>query len=261
MLVRVDGHSCIVNRKTLAWLDFPAGVSGIERDESGAPTGRLSLEANWRAQSRFMKHLPQDVKREAERKAAQLALSRGYLHLHVQLLGFERDEYAGEIAALRDLPAAKWYPKICEPDARLAQELGLPYIGGDVFLDGSIGSCTAAVSEAFSGGSTGELKYSDEEVYAYFSTAEALGISAGVHAIGDRAIDQCIAAWERVLGGKPARAEIATSSSTSKSRGRNTSRRVRACRFIFRCSPSSICCGAAGVECTIRVWERRVCER
>jgi hypothetical protein len=30
-----------------------------------------------------------------------------------------------------------------------------------------------------------------------------MGISAGVHAIGDRAIEQCIATWERVLGGKP----------------------------------------------------------
>jgi hypothetical protein len=38
---------------------------------------------------------------------------------------------------------------------------------------------------------------------AYFAEAEALGISAGVHAIGDRAIEQCIAAWERVLGGRP----------------------------------------------------------
>ncbi len=37
----------------------------------------------------------------------------------------------------------------------------------------------------------------------YFSKAEAIGISAGVHAIGDRAIEQCIATWERVLGGKP----------------------------------------------------------
>jgi hypothetical protein len=32
-----------------------------------------------------------------------------------------------------------------------------------------------------------------------------LGISAGVHAIGDRAIEQCISTWERVLGGQPSR--------------------------------------------------------
>jgi hypothetical protein len=80
----------------------------------------------------------------------------------------------------------------------------LPYIGGDVFLDGSIGSCTAAVSEPFvTSGTCGELKYSDDELYIYFANAEALGISAGVHAIGDRAIEQCISTWERVLSGKP----------------------------------------------------------
>jgi hypothetical protein len=204
MLVRVDGHSCIVNRKTFAWLNLPADTQGIERDASGAPTGKLFLDANWKAQSLFMKRLPLATKRDADRRATELALSRGYLHMHVQFVGLEREEYAQEIAALDALPKAKWYPKICEPDANLAQELGLPYIGGDVFLDGSIGSCTAAVSEPFlTTQSRGELRFSDDELYVYFSNAEALGISAGVHAIGDRAIEQCISTWERVLGGKP----------------------------------------------------------
>ena len=49
----------------------------------------------------------------------------------------------------------------------------------------------------------GHLMLSDAEVERYFADAEALGISAGVHAIGDRAIEQCIATWEHVLGGKP----------------------------------------------------------
>jgi len=204
MLVRVDGHSCIVNRKTLQWLNLPAGTSGLEKDERGEPTGKLFLEANWRAQAAFMAAVPSPAKRAADRRATQLALSRGCLHLHAQLVGFARDEYANEIAALDDLPKAKWYPKICEPDPALAKELGLPFVGGDVFLDGSIGSCTAAVSEPFAGGAgSGHLRYGDAEVEAYFSSAESLGVSAGVHAIGDRAIEQAIAAWERVLNGKP----------------------------------------------------------
>jgi predicted amidohydrolase YtcJ len=151
MVVRVDGHSCIVNRKTFAALGLAPDLAGIERDERGEPTGKLFLEANWRAQAQFMKRMPEAARREADRCATQLALSRGYLHMHVQFVGLPREEYAQEVAALRDLPKAKWYPKICEPDATIAQELGLPYIGGDVFLDGSIGSCTAAVSEPFSG--------------------------------------------------------------------------------------------------------------
>ena len=208
MLVRVDGHSCIVNRKTLAWLKLAPGISGIEKDDADEPTGKLFLEANWRAQAAFMAALPQATKRAAERRATELALSRGCLHLHAQLVGFARDEYAAEIAALRGLTKAKVYPKVCEPDPQLAKELGLPYIGGDVFLDGSIGSCTAAVSEPFSvsaDGSAhgrGELRYSDAQLYEYFAAAESLGISAGVHAIGDRAIEQCVSTWERVLEGR-----------------------------------------------------------
>nr|MDQ2681633.1 amidohydrolase family protein [Candidatus Eremiobacteraeota bacterium] len=208
MLTRIDGHSCIVNRKTFAWLDLSAQTEGVQLDAGGVPTGKLSLSANWQAQSAFFAALPIELKRAAEKRATDLALSHGALHLHAQLVGFKRDEYACEIDALRALPA-KWYPKICEPDPELAYELGLPFIGGDVFLDGSIGSCTAAVTEPFliavDGGKpgNGSLKYSDEELYAYFAKAEKLGISAGVHAIGDRAIEQCIATWERVLDRAP----------------------------------------------------------
>jgi predicted amidohydrolase YtcJ len=204
MLVRIDGHSCIVNRKTLAWLDLDPRLEGIERDAAGTPTGRLSLGANWRAQTRFLAAIPQAQRRAAERRAARLALKEGALHLHVQLVGFDgRDGYAAEIEALGDLAALKWYPKICERDPALAKSFGLPYVGGDVFLDGSIGSGTAAMSVPYADrAGTGHLVFDDATVEAYFAEAERLGVSAGVHAIGDAAIEQCIAAWERVLAGR-----------------------------------------------------------
>jgi predicted amidohydrolase YtcJ len=204
MLVRIDGHSCIVNRTTLNRLDLAPGTAGIERDERGEPTGKLFLDANWRAQAAFMAELPLDVKRAAEHRAMDLALANGAVHLHVQLIGFDRNEYRREIYAMREHPA-KVHPKVCEPDATLAQELGLPYIGGDVFLDGSLGSRTAALCEPYrdGDGGCGTLRFSDDEVLAYFAQAEALGIGAGVHAIGDAAIEQAVRVWERVLAGKP----------------------------------------------------------
>jgi predicted amidohydrolase YtcJ len=203
LLSRIDGHSCIVNRKTLAWLDLPPGIGGIERDAAGDPTGKLFLEANWRAQAAFVAAIPLAVRRAAERRAVDLAVSRGAVHLHAQLVGFAYDEYEREVDSLRELPA-KIHPKICEPDAALAQVLGLPYVGGDVFLDGSIGSRTAALIHPYSDAQTcGSLRFTDDELLAYFSQAEALGIAAGVHAIGDAAIEQCVRVWERVLAGKP----------------------------------------------------------
>jgi len=205
MLVRVDGHSSLVNPRTFTELGLDPSLDGIERDAAGAPTGRLFLAANWTAQARFFAKMPAAQRRAADRRAHALALSQGALHLHVQLVGLgSREAYATEIAGLRELGAAKWHPKICERDPALAQMLGLPYVGGDVFLDGSLGSGTAALREPYCDRpGTGNLTLSDDEVLAYFAEAEALGISAGVHAIGDRAIEQCIAAWERVLGGRP----------------------------------------------------------
>lgn len=209
MLVRVDGHSCIVNRKTMRWLDLARDTLGIEKNKAGEATGKLLLDANWRAQKKFMEALPLGVRRDAERRAAAVALQQGCLHLHVQLVGFARDQYAAEIDALPQSGKAKWYPKICEADPDLAKAQKLPYVGGDIFLDGSIGSCTAAVSEPFltpvSGApADGVLNFTDDALYAFFSRAHEIGVSAGVHAIGDRAIEQCIATWERVFSGNRA---------------------------------------------------------
>ncbi len=205
MLVRIDGHSSMVNQRTFRELALDASLAGIERDVEGDPTGRLFLEANWIAQARFRKRIPTDAYRAASQRAAQLALSEGAVHLHAQLIELgSHDAYAQEVAFLRSLEHVNIHPKICERDPALAAKLGLPYIGGDVFLDGSLGSGTAATCAPYHDrDGCGTLILSDDEVFAYFSESERLGVSAGVHAIGDRAIEQALATWERVLGGKP----------------------------------------------------------
>ncbi len=203
LIARVDGHQCLVNRKTLQWLDLDPSIPGIECDEDGAPTGRLFLDANWTAQAKFIARIPPATRYASEERAMEIALQHGAAHLHVQLLGGTRESYRADIERLRRAPL-KIYPKICEPDPSLAREFGLPYIGGDVFLDGSLGSCTAALTQPYEGRrGSGQLRFSDEAVYEYFRAAEASGVAAGVHAIGDAAIDQCIRTWQRVLGGEP----------------------------------------------------------
>jgi predicted amidohydrolase YtcJ len=203
LIVRVDGHSSIVNTKGFASLGLPPEIEGIERDAGGSPTGRLFLAANWKAQAAFADRTPLDVQRANERRAADLARSRGVAHLHAQLLGRTPDGYAQDVAFLRTLPVIV-HPKICEPDAAIAHALGLPYVGGDVFLDGSIGSCTAALSQPYAGDrGSGALRFSDAQVVAYLEGAESLGMSAGVHAIGDAAIDQFVRAARTVLHGRP----------------------------------------------------------
>ena len=205
LIARIDVHSCLVNARTFDLLELEATLPGIERNSDGRPTGRLSLAANYAAQSRFFERLPASDRRDAARRAALAALEGGTVHLHAQLLGLgTRDAYAEEIAAMRDFAGTKIHPKICEREPAMAASLGLPYIGGDVFLDGSLGSGTAATQAPYCDrAGSGTLLLEDAEVERYFGESEALGISAGVHAIGDRAIEQCLSAWERILGGRP----------------------------------------------------------
>ena len=203
MIMRIDGHSVIVNRATLAWLDLPPDMDGIERDADGTPTGRLFNEANWKGQAKFLQAFPSSMLAAGERRAVDLALANGTVHLHAQIVEPDRERSLEVLERIKALPA-KMHPKVCLPDATFARDHGLPYIGGDVFLDGSLGSCTAAVFEPYANtDSRGALRFSDDELLAYFAGAEALGIGAGVHAIGDEAIEQCVRVWERVLGGKP----------------------------------------------------------
>ena len=180
MLVRVDGHSALLSRAALAFADLDPKLAGIERDAAGVPTGRLFLEANWRAQVAIAAALPRAEKSAAAARAAAFALSQGALHLHVQLVGLgDAAAYAAEIAGLPAAGPAKWYPNICDRDPQIAHVLGLRFVGGDVFLDGSIGSGTAAVSQPYcDGGGTGVLMHADAEVEAYFAAAEEPGLLA-----------------------------------------------------------------------------------
>jgi predicted amidohydrolase YtcJ len=82
--------------------------------------------------------------------------------------------------------------------------LGLDRIGGDYFLDGSFGSHTAWLKEPYasippSGSAPTGISYRDDDgLRDFFGAAQAAGLQVGVHAIGDAAIEQCIATWERV---------------------------------------------------------------
>jgi len=71
--------------------------------------------------------------------------------------------------------------------------------GGDLFLDGSIGTCTAATTMPYRCSGTvtrGTLFHPDEAVADFFIAHTRAGRGAGVHAIGDRAIEQAISAIE-----------------------------------------------------------------
>ncbi|HUV38809.1 MAG TPA: amidohydrolase [Planctomycetota bacterium] len=74
-----------------------------------------------------------------------------------------------------------------------------------VFLDGSIGAQTAAISQPFddSPGNTGQLLWETDALERVVSRAHAAGLQIALHAIGDRAIGQALDVLEHVLQKRP----------------------------------------------------------
>jgi predicted amidohydrolase YtcJ len=93
--------------------------------------------------------------------------------------------YRGELCADPD-----------EARALLAAVPGLTGIGGDLNVDGSVGSRTAALREPYSddpAAGSGPLYLTAEQVSAHLRAVGAAGVHAGFHVIGDRAMDVMLA--------------------------------------------------------------------
>lgn len=199
LLARIDGHSCVVNSATLALAQGEV-LDGIERDETNSPTGRLSGPANYRLQETFWKRLSREELRDADRRGVQMALAAGITTIHNVITGdapFEELEEEYRANAALPLNAI---PKSCTTDVAKIKKLGARIFGGDIFVDGSIGSRTAAVNYPYRDGHGSGLLYrTRDELIELFDSAYVAGVSPGVHVIGDRAIEEAIAAWEAVI--------------------------------------------------------------
>jgi predicted amidohydrolase YtcJ len=199
ILVRADGHISLAN--TAALKESQAREErGVEIGEDGMPTGAVSQEANSRLQRWFHESLSAHELRELQLEAAALAAARGVTC--VQEMAIPELRGRRDIEALlehRSQLPVDVAPYVADMDIPFVIDAGLETIGGDFFLDGSLGARTAAVSEPYvDTPGTGILYRDDDEMAEFFHNAHLAGLQVGVHAIGDAAIEQAIRVWERV---------------------------------------------------------------
>lgn len=199
LLTRIDGHSCVINSAALALVGVE-NQEGVERDALARPTGQLRGPANYAAQSEYLRRLPDEGKRRADIRAAEIALRGGITTAHNVIIGDPSLEALEEqYRRDADLPV-RVISKSCTTSVLKVRRLGGRIFGGDIFLDGSIGSRTAAVEHGYCDGpGTGMLYLTRDHLTELFDEAAESALSLGVHAIGDRAIEEAIAAWESVI--------------------------------------------------------------
>jgi predicted amidohydrolase YtcJ len=212
-LQRVCGHVIVVNSLALELAgitretpDPPGGE--IERDEDGEPTGVLRETA--REPVRDVLPLPTQKELEAAIvRAAQDYLSAGITS--VQNAGTQAPDFKAfqSLHSRGELPLRVYLMVATEVIDHLV-EAGLRTGFGDdrlkigplkIFMDGGIGACTAAMREPYAKNpeNWGILWMEQDELNDLVERAHVAGYQIGTHAIGDRAIEMVLDAYERVL--------------------------------------------------------------
>jgi hypothetical protein len=199
VLARADSHAALVNNAALIQ-SGAADLPGVERDEHGAPTGVLSRQANDRVLQWYTDSLSAGEIEEFQLDAAALASSRGVTTVHE--MSMPRAHGTRELDVLlghRGRLPVDVVTYVATMELGEVLDRGLPRIGGDLALDGSLGARTARMSEDYvDAASRGVAYFEDDALVGFLRDAHVAGLQVGLHAIGDAAIEQAISSWERV---------------------------------------------------------------
>ena len=208
---RLDGHMALANSAALRAAGVDASteeVAGgtIVRDRTGAPTGILKDNA-----MPLVGKVVPDATLEQEDRALDAAMkfvaSKGVTSVHNMgtwndLAVFDRAHGARRLGTriYAAVPIATWERLADTVAARGRGDHWLRIGALKGFVDGSLGSHTAAMLEPFTDAphDTGLFVNTPDELYRWTSGADEAGLHLIVHAIGDRAIRTQLDIYERV---------------------------------------------------------------
>jgi predicted amidohydrolase YtcJ len=200
-LSRVDGHQGLATLDVLAAAGALEAV-GCDRDPDGEPTGVVRNDANHHARRHALDQLPNATVLAAQDQALALAARRGVVCVH-EMGGPDissRRDFELLLSRLDSLPLeVVCYWGAFDLDYVLDRKL--TQVGGDLFLDGSLGAHTAALSTPYADRpeTSGSLYHDDAELTELYVRATMAGVQVGVHAIGDLAIGQALRCARRAV--------------------------------------------------------------
>ncbi len=198
-LSRVDVHSCLASSALVDSVPDAGAAPGWD------PCGPLRQQANTLVAAAALAGVGPVQRRGAQRAALAQAARLGIGAVHE--MGTEPEDLA-MLAELRDPHArsghadpmgpevfAYWAVRLGAGHGRdaevlaTARELGVVGLGGDLSVDGSLGSHTAALGQPYADADHCGAQYLDaEEIRDHTVAATRAGWPVGFHAIGDAAL-------------------------------------------------------------------------
>jgi predicted amidohydrolase YtcJ len=217
-VARLDGHMSLANTLALDAAKVTRDTKDVEggtivRDASGEPTGVLKDNAQ-----AYVNRVEPAPTRELDDRALAAAMKyvagRGVTSVHnmgsfADLATFERAHANGSLITriYAVTPISQWR-RLRDTVAKRGKGDEWIRIGGlKGFVDGSLGSHTAAMFEPFTDTpkDSGFLVETEKDLYEWTSEGDKAGLQLIVHAIGDRAINTQLNIFERVAKENAAR--------------------------------------------------------
>lgn len=205
-LVKYDGHACVLNGAMIALLpEKVKKLRGFHYD-----TGEMNQEAFFAVTDLVAKKIPLARTFRNMLDAVDEMAMKGIGLMHTASgVGFPFDlDVTMETLFGRGL-ASGFQTRLFFQTMDLAKvrRRKLPRVGGcfATALDGCFGSRDAALLRPYTDDprNSGVLFYREEEVLEFAKRANRLGLQIEMHAIGDAAFDQAVAALEAALKDRP----------------------------------------------------------
>ena len=208
---RTDGHILVSNSRALAAAHISASTKDpaggrIDRDASGNPTGILREASAMKLVEQVIPPPTSEQRRLALTTAINDALAHGVTSVQdyspewANFLFFENLEHTGQL----HLRISEWQdfnlPLTVLRDRRASHPSGDPLLHLGMlkgFMDGSLGSRTAAMDDPYSddAATTGIPRYDEDQLNRLSTERAAAGFQLGFHAIGDHAIHMALDAF------------------------------------------------------------------
>ena len=204
-LSRVDAHSALVSSS----LAEAAGLAGLDGFAGGSQVKRHAHTAA----RRTARQLPDHALRNFQSRALAEAAANGYVavaEMAAPHIGSPADlrlaaAWNSQDASGQPMPEVLPYWGQLAGSAEDAQGIlhglgaNVRGLAGDLNIDGSIGSRTAALRDDYSDApdERGTLYLSVDQAAAHLAACSLLGIQAGFHVIGDAGLDAALDALDR----------------------------------------------------------------
>lgn len=192
----------ILNTYAMLYFKIPFTVKGVEIDENQMPTGIFRYQANASLRTNILKDITSLERKNAVAEIMGSLLMNGITTVNAMEGGFmysDKDaHFLHEYGKDFPIDICLFYQTM---DFNKVNALGLKRIGGCLYLDGTFGARTAALSFEYADcpGTMGSLRLTQEELNDFVSDCYRNGFQLALYTVGDRAIELALRAHEYAL--------------------------------------------------------------